>query len=92
MHEPPDNPKPSKLEPDCRPQHRLTGLTLKEQTQVVRPQAKDAQAHTHRQGPQDPSGEPAQFAIEVNANLLAKLGVKPGDHVEIPDLPSASSE
>ena len=33
---------------------------------------------------QYPSGRPAQFAIEVNGNLFERLGVKPGDPIEIP--------
>lgn len=33
---------------------------------------------------QYPSGQPAQFAIEVNGNLFERLGVKPGDPIEIP--------
>lgn len=32
-----------------------------------------------------PSGEPAQFALEVRAGVFARLGIGPGDHVEIPD-------
>jgi len=32
-----------------------------------------------------PSVEPAQFALEVRAGLLARLGIKPGDSVEIPE-------
>lgn len=33
---------------------------------------------------QYPSGSPAQYAIEVNANVFVDLGLKPGDTVEIP--------
>ena len=32
-----------------------------------------------------PSGEPAQFALEVLAGLFTDLGIGPGDRVEIPD-------
>lgn len=32
-----------------------------------------------------PSIEPAQFALEVRAGLLAELGITVGDHVEIPE-------
>ncbi|RJP32736.1 MAG: DUF192 domain-containing protein [Phycisphaerales bacterium] len=31
-----------------------------------------------------PSERPARFALEVRANLFAELGIKTGDHVEIP--------
>ncbi len=33
---------------------------------------------------QYPSGEPARFAIEVNANVLSELSVAPGDNIMIP--------
>ena len=33
---------------------------------------------------QYPSGSPAKYAIEVNANVFVDLGLKPGDNVEIP--------
>lgn len=33
---------------------------------------------------QYPSGSPARYAIEVNANVLADLGVDVGDKIEIP--------
>lgn len=36
-----------------------------------------------RQG-QYPSGSPAQYAIEVNAGVWARIGLRPGDTVEIP--------
>lgn len=44
---------------------------------------------THTMAPLDttlvrPTG-PYRFALEVNANLLSRLGVKPGDPVEIPN-------
>ncbi|MDM8005179.1 MAG: DUF192 domain-containing protein [Phycisphaerae bacterium] len=32
-----------------------------------------------------PSGEPARWALEVKAGLFASLGVRVGDHVQIPD-------
>jgi len=31
------------------------------------------------------SGRPAKYALEVKANLLTELGIRTGDHVEIPD-------
>ncbi len=31
-----------------------------------------------------PSGRPVRYAIEVNANVFARLGVGPGDHLDIP--------
>jgi len=33
---------------------------------------------------QYPSGSPARYAIEVNANVFTDLGVKAGDRIEIP--------
>ena len=45
---------------------------------------------THTMAPLDersahyPSGAPARYALEVNANLLAELGLRKGDRVEIP--------
>lgn len=45
---------------------------------------------THTMAPLDdrigryPSGAPARFAIEVNAGVLEELGLKAGDHVDIP--------
>jgi hypothetical protein len=45
---------------------------------------------THTMAPLDdrvgqyPSGSPAQFVIEVNANVLTDLGVGVGDRIEIP--------
>jgi len=44
---------------------------------------------THTMAPLEtrlyPSVEPAQYALEVRAGLLADLGIEIGDHVEIPD-------
>ena len=31
-----------------------------------------------------PSGKPAQFAIEVNASRYNKIGIQPGDQIDIP--------
>lgn len=45
---------------------------------------------THTMAPLDersfryPSGDPARYALEVNANLLVELGLKKGDRIEIP--------
>jgi len=45
---------------------------------------------THTMAPLDerpyqyPSGSPARFALEVNANLLTQIGLHKGDRVEIP--------
>jgi len=33
---------------------------------------------------QYPSGRPAKYAIEVNADRFGKLGLEPGDQIEIP--------
>ncbi len=33
---------------------------------------------------QYPSGSPARFAVEVNANVWSDLGVQAGDHIQIP--------
>ncbi len=44
---------------------------------------------THTMAPLEtrsyPSMEPARFALEVRAALLAELGIAPGDHIEIPE-------
>ena len=46
---------------------------------------------THTMAPLDtrlgqyPSGAPARYAVEVNANVFQRLGVKAGDRIEIPD-------
>lgn len=32
-------------------------------------------------------GEPYRYALEVNANIFSKFGIRKGDHVEIPETP-----
>jgi uncharacterized membrane protein (UPF0127 family) len=38
-----------------------------------------------------PSDRPARFALEVKAGTFGRLGIREGDHVEIPDAVSNTS-